>query len=373
MSKNKLSHSSAAIFQTCPTKWKYHYLERLRPVTQSAALLFGTAVDAAFTSILKGKEKNPKDVFAFFWRFQEVNGVKTYLTTCPDIVYANNDYDADLLDEDDINKLKQEYQLADPVVYIDEIYKEKDVVGFENLSIEKRKILNHANWLCLYHKGILFIDAFNKNVLPNITEVLGSQVYVKLDNEEGDSVIGYADAVVRWKGLEKPVVLDFKTSSKEYERDAVLTSPQLTLYVHDLSEKYEQTRNAGFVVFSKKIRKNKTKRCSKCGNDGTGKRHRTCDAIVNNERCNAEWIEKINPEVFVQILINEIPWQTESIVLDNMDYINEAIKNGVFHRNFNSCVQPWGKCAYYDKCYHGKDDGLVKLEDKAKDEKKRND
>ena len=56
----------------------------------------------------------------------------------------------------------------------------------------------------------------------------------------------------------------------------------------------------------------------------------------------------------------------ENNVIDNMDWINKSIKSGLFHRNMSSCIKYNGKvkCAFYDKCYKGTDEGLQKPEDK---------
>lgn len=360
--KNKLSHSAVSKFQSCPKAYQYHYIDKLRPLFQSAALLFGTAVDAAITTMMKGGDKKPEDVFAYFWRFQTVNGVDTYLPTYTQIVYANSDYDKELLTDEDISKLREKYEIEPPSM-LDRIYAKKEEVGFKGLEEWEKEFFNHANWLCLYRKGLLMIKAVREKVLPNVVEVLGTQEYVKLENDSGDMVVGYADLVCKWKGREKPVVLDFKTSSIEYKTDSVLSSPQLTLYVHALHDKFN-TRSAGFVVLQKQVKKNKTKRCSRCEKDGTGQRHKTCDAIIDKERCNGEWIVALDPEVYVQIIIDEIPEQTENIVLENYDYINQCIKTEIFPRNFGSCIMPWGRCAYYDKCYKDTNEGLVDMKEK---------
>lgn len=359
---NRLSHSSVTKFQDCPQAWKFHYRERLRVVAQSGALLFGSAVDAALTALVKGA--TPEDVIATFeraWSFQEVNGTMTALPRSVNVVYAESDFDQDLLTDEDRQVLIDTYKLDDLGAALKTVYDEKDYFGFVHLPDDRKEFLNHANWLSLYRKGLLMIEACRRDVLPNIEEVLSVQKYVELANTDGDRIIGFADIVVRWKGIERPVVLDWKTSARDYEKGAVLVSPQLTLYVHALYEEY-QTRWAGFIVFKKRMEKTTTKVCSKCGQDGTGKKHRTCDIEYDGERCKGEWSATYAFKANTQILIDEIPEQTESIVLENMDYINQAIKNGIFHRNFNSCIKAWGKCPFYNKCYRADDSGLVQLD-----------
>jgi hypothetical protein len=64
-----------------------------------------------------------------------------------------------------------------------------------------------------------------------------------------------------------------------------------------------------------------------------------------------------------------VPRKTEEIVLENFDNTNEAIKSGVFTRNFNSCTNHFGGlCPYYKRCFFGDDTGLVDMK-KDKDQK----
>jgi hypothetical protein len=117
---------------------------------------------------------------------------------------------------------------------------------------------------------------------------------------------------------------------------------------------------AGYLVFRKGIIKNKVKKCGKCGYDGSGARHKTCNNLNSIVRCNGDWVETFSPEVEIQIIRDKIPEQTENIVLENVDAVNKAISAGVFVRNFDSCVKPWGKCAYYNLCYKNDDSDLEK-------------
>jgi len=359
--KTKLSHSASNQFMDCPTKWKYHYLDKLRSKTQHAALAFGSAVDAAVTALVKNTEKKPEDIFLYTWRFQDINGKQTYLPTATNIVYANSDYDEELLLPEDIDKLKEEFKIEDPLSEVKKVYEEKEYAGFDGLPEDRKKLLNYANWLSLKRKGLLMVQAVRDKVVPKIKKMHGAQVYCKLENDVGDMIVGYADMVAEWEGHDEPIIFDFKTSAKDYAVDSVLTSPQLTLYVHCLSDQFRDTRKAGYIVLNKNVRKNRTKTCKKCNYANEGTNHKTCNNTTDGIRCNGEWDFSLDPEIFVQIVIDKIPEKTEEIVLENFDYINTAIKNGVYHRNFSSCVRTFGKCVYYNLCYKDSMDGLEKL------------
>lgn len=351
----KLSHSSVTHFQTCAQSWKYHYVDKLRTKIMSSALCFGSSIDKALEALMIGKE-DPYVVFFNTWSKQYVNKVLTDLPENPNIVYADSDVDLDLLDT------KQQLFLEDKLGALWEtdykdIFIKKDKVGFKNLTDQERSFINLVAWHCLKTKGDLMITAFKNKVYPKIKRVLALQKAIDLTNSDGDKVTGFADMVCEWENGDI-VVVDFKTSTRNYDEEAVLTSPQLSLYLHCLREEYNITK-AGYIVLNKRITKNKIKICSKCGWNGTGNRCRTCPEEINYVRCAGEWLEKINPEVYIQVLIDTIPEQTVKIVMENIDLINESVKTGVFIRNFSSCKRPWGPCLYYNKCYNNDDSELI--------------
>jgi hypothetical protein len=358
---NRLSHSQVSRFQTCPTSYKYYYVEKIRPTVSKAALMFGTALDRAIQNLLKpedqNKNKTPEDIFKYFWRFQEVNGKREYLPTLLSLVYAKSDFDEDLLTDEVVEKIGKSREEILKIIAV------RNEVGYDKLSDREKEIANHAFWGCLEQKGLLMIEAFKNKVLPKITKVLSVQEYICLDNEEGDKVIGYIDMVVNIQGQDKPVIIDLKTSAMKYDEvNSVIYSPQLSLYVHAVGKKYG-TNKAGYIVLNKHIIKNKSKVCLSCNFDGSGSRHKTCFNIIEDKRCGGAWKEIINPEVYVQFLIDEIPEATVNLVLDNIDEINYALKTGFYTKNLSKCLDTYGSpCEYLSLCYQGKMDNLVKME-----------
>jgi hypothetical protein len=361
---NKLSYSQINKFMFCPESYRLHYKEKVRDNRIHSALLFGSAVGKAVEELLKTNSLEASiDMFCDNWLMQTIDDVPTYLMDCTRLVYANSDYDPDLINEADWTYMEQELSILNPQVEVEKIYSEKDYIGWNFLPEDRKKILNTANWFSLRSKGIAMIKSFNEQIMPRIEHVYGTEIEVSLDNGQGDSIVGFADFVVKFQGYDKPIILDLKTSAREYDKDAVVTSPQLSLYLHSLSDRFEGTRLAGYVVLRKAIRKNKIKVCSICGHDGSGKSHKTCPNEINGKRCGGEWNITVDPKAEIQLMIDEIPQRTEEIVLDNFDYINTSIKNGVYHRNFSACIDSKrGKCPYYELCYRNSYDGLFKKE-----------
>lgn len=300
-------------------------------------------------------KQDPEVVFLQTWKEQEVNKKLQSLQDNPNIVYSESDIDLDLISEEDGRILGSEWEAE-----FNSVSKKKEKVGFRNLTEQERSWYNTVAWYSLKTKGLLMVKTFREKIQPRIKKVLATQKKIDLVNDSGDVITGFADLVCEWEDG-STIVFDFKTSTKMYEETSVLTSPQLSLYIFDLAEEYK-TRKAGYIIFNKRVMKNKVKVCSACGHNGTGSRARTCDQEIAGDRCGAAWLEKINPEIYTQIIIDEIPQQTENIVIENIEHINSQIKNNVFTRNLQSCVKPWGRCPYFSKCYLNSDEDLIKVE-----------
>jgi hypothetical protein len=360
--KQRLSHSQANKYNECGKAYQLHYKKKWRVKEQSAALLFGTAIDKACENYLHFKDKEKAhEVFNQSWKEQELNGTPTKLHNCTEIIYSNNDLDLELLNQSDYDVIIKAYGIKDVLATIDDILTRKERVGFKKLSDNDKEVLNFVNWLSMREKGKYMLASAIEWIDENVVETLGTQVRVDLENEEGDGILGFADLVARIKGHEKPIILDFKTSARAYEDNAVVVSPQLALYVFSLKHKYEETNTAGFVVFQKNIRKNKEKICSVCGHDGSGGRHKKCDNIIEGSRCNGDWNEKINPTAVVQVLINEVDQYFQEQVVENYNEINKGIKAEIYPRNWKSCVQYNGVivCPYYNYCHKNQTSGII--------------
>lgn len=363
--KQRLSHSSVRLYSQCGRKYKLRYIDGYKPKTTSGALLFGSALDSSLNVLLETKDLSQAiKTFDKTFHFNFINEVGTYLPDTTLVTYAKSDFDADLLTEVDRKKfneklyeyaLHEDKSLEDAYVFL---LDKKEQHGFNGLSDNEKKLLNLANWLCLYRKGLIMLNGYNEKVMPKIKNVLAVQKQVELENQEQDKLVGYIDMILEMDDG-KRYVMDNKTSTKEYEQDSPSHSQQLILYYHITKEEYKLD-GAGFIVMYKLILKNKTKKCSVCGNDGTGKRHKSCDAEINGKRCGADWIETIRPEANIQIITNSIPEAAEDLVLETFDEANLGIKNQSFSPNLQACVQGPIICEYYNKCWKGSNEDLVR-------------
>jgi hypothetical protein len=329
---NRLSHSAINKYLFCGESFRLHYREGYRSNFIGSALLFGKALDMTFEYILTGKnvvnepDKEIADEYEYFdyhWRTQYVNDVLTniFINEGKAIHYGKNDPDYDLLTSEEI---KEAGDNTDKIA-----------------------------WFSLRHKGHLMIDTFKNEFVPKIKKIHSTQELIELENDQGDKSIGYCDAVLELEGYDKPIITDFKTSGKPYAEDSVQYSVQLSQYLHALSDKYNNTRLASYVVFMKNINKNKVKICKKCGFDGSGAKFKTCNNIISNARCGGDWIETLNPKAEMQLIVDEIPQEVEHLVIDNIGSVNTSIKLGIFNKNVNGCKDAgFGKpCDFFDFCW----------------------
>lgn len=370
---NKLSFSQITKYGTCPRSYKYHYVERLRERTVTSALAFGSAIDASLNAVLKDLQKNRKitvDYKAVFdnnWRTVEVNGKEYLLMDCTLVGYGKNDFQEELLDSEDkliINRYKTDLQISDLNFSLSQLKSDlehkKSIRNVVEFPENEHKILNIMNWLCMRKKAHYMLEAYVRDIVPQIEEVIDVQKKIELGSDGQDTVIGYIDAVVKLKGHDEPLVLDNKTASMAYDSDDVKYSQQLSLYCYTLGLK-----KAAYAVMLKNIVLNRTKICSKCSFDGSGSRHKTCNNELEGKRCNGDWKETFSPSAQTQLFVDEIPETTQHLIVDNVADINEAIHAKIFPQNLNACHNQFGQpCIYKKYCWEGNSNNLVKVEER---------
>lgn len=355
----RLSFSAITTYSQCGKKYDFRYNHKLRSTSFHAALAFGSSIDSALNTLLKTKDLTlALQEFDKSWAFQFVNRKYTSLAKDVNLVYAETDFDLELLQQEDIDKLNFPLDLINPKIKT--ILEDKAKNGWNNLSLDDREFYNYANWLCMSRKGHIMLHSYNKKVLPRIRTVLAVQKENYLENAEGDKVVQYLDLIVEWEDG-RNVLMDNKTSKRDYKPDSAGKSPQLISYYHSSKEEYA-LKAVGFIVLKKEILKNKIKICATCGHDGSGGRHKTCDAPgVDTKRCNGDWLVKINPECYIDIIINNVSEIAEELVLDTFADANEGIKKENWYRNLSACDNGAFSCEYLGLCWRKDSSELIDM------------
>lgn len=289
---NKLSNSAVDKYIECSLCYKLHYIDGVRPVRTKSALLFGHTLDIALNHLLLNHKNMSKDILlqAKITFLEEWKKVDPKITD-----FSKSDLDQELIDYSGMDH--------------PEVVKE-----FRSLQL----------------KGMLFLDQYYTDVIPKIKEVIAVQEPVSLKNDDGDEITGILDLIVKWED-DKVYLMDNKSSSVKYEADSAKTGQQLPLYYYIVKEKYKLD-GVGYIVLSKKINKNKVKKCRKCGMINTGT-HTTCANIVDlqfNTRCKGEFDITMNPSVDIQYIINQVDEKDEQRVMDKFDEVNYNVTNGYF-------------------------------------------
>ncbi len=294
------------------------------------------------------------------WSEGYVNKRKVDLKTSTDVVYAEADFDADVLLPQDLQELQEfaDLYLSDMQGSPLEIFNEIKGIKknkYQSWTTNQNVYYNVANWLSWGRKATYIIDAYKQEVMPRIKKVVAVQKKIEMSNGE-DTSEGYIDLIAEMDDG-KTYILDNKSSAREYEEDSYKTKPQLHLYAVA-----ENNNNVGFIVYIKKLEKNEVRVCSKCGNVAEG-RHKSCDAEIKGKRCGGEWTRTVNPKAKIQIILGQTDPNLEELVLDNFNEVNKAIKSEVFPKNLNSCDNWYGgPCPYKALCWEKNSKGLETVE-----------
>jgi hypothetical protein len=349
---NKLSHSSAGKYMACPEMYRLHYKEKVRALGIGSALLFGKAIDHAIEVMLSNGDY--ANAFLAKWDRQEINGQEEYLATHPEIVYFKSDLDEGLLSVDDRAELEE--KRPSTINSLDDAKSVMNQAAFKRISHEVLSYYNFACWLSLRAKGLLMLDAYDRDIKPRIKKVLAIQKPIKLESKEGDEVIGFIDLIAELDTGEV-AILDNKTSGRPYEEDKVKTSAQLALYSYAMSDEFPHTK-CGYLVMIKKIQKEYKKTCTVCGAGNTSA-HKTCNEKVDGKRCNGDF--RLEPQFYAQtqFIIDEIPERTKQMVVDNFNQVNRAINAEIYPKNLDRCGDYFGsRCPMYALCHEGSMEGL---------------
>jgi hypothetical protein len=349
--KLRLSHSAVTRFNLCNYEYKLYYIEKIRPTNMSSSLLFGKAIDESCEHYIINRDvEAATKVLCDLWKEQEHNGKLIDLSTSTEIDYHSLDFDHELLIQSD-----NEFILKDTV--------HETVSALVKEGLDKERIA-YAKWISLHRKGHYLLNKFIEWVDNYVEEVISCQEVISLEDEKGNQVTGKADFVLKIKGIDGPMVVDLKTTTRFYERNSVKESDQLALYSFFLKDKYPEMRQAAYLVLHKAIKKNREKICSVCGHDDSGTNNKSCTAKVGTKRCGGSYHYKINPEATIQFIYDTIPEEKIQSVLESFNAAENSISKEEFPQNLSACERYNGKfnCIYYEYCKSGCMTGLLKKE-----------
>ncbi len=267
----RLSFSAREKYELCPYKYYLHYVMKYRSSLQSSALCFGNALDLALNSMLEGNQ-DYHFIFDSEWsKYKEINDM---------IEYYKSDLDTTLLSEKELTLPLQE-----------------------------------QNFLSLSRKGIKLLDSYKKEIMPRIKEVVSvqSELNIKGYDESGsetdDSIYGKLDLIAMIEddtGAIKKALLDNKTTSEPYPKNAVQKKDQLALYACG----YEDIELFGYLTLNKKNYK-------------------------------------------TQVILDTIDSTKKEEVLSKFVDTLHNIKNENFDKNKKSCYAFGRRCEFYTHCHQG--------------------
>lgn len=287
-----LSHTAKEKYLDSPRAYYLHYLLNLREEKCGSALFFGNAMDNALNVLLLERDLNKaiiefnKQMRTFTYNNETLDILKT-----DKIKYSKSDVDDSLIPEGTPDELRA--------------------------------------WASLLTKGTMFLETYEKEILPKIKKVLAVQQHIEIGNEAGDKIVGFIDFICEWEDG-RIVIFDNKTSSVDYAKDKLQDdAPQLATYKESKIAQDLNVTHQGYIVISKKVRKK-------------------------------------DPRVRIEVIIDQIPETLVEKTFADYDKVLKCIKMGEFKCS-GTCDRPWGKCPYKSYCETDGADltGLVKIAKKT--------
>jgi len=210
MPKLKISNSALDLYQTCPRKFKFKYIENLKGDFTATPLLFGSAIDAALNYIL-----------------ESIRDKKEWSSTEAQNIFI----------------VKMHEWTGNPLSY----FKNEIPENINGYASEEEAVFDN-----LLNRGPNLIGVYINDVLPLIDTVVSVQDRFEVPNEDGDVFTGVIDFIAKLKDG-RTVLLDNKTASSKYIKKAVVQSQQLSLYI----DQFPDLKYAGYIVLIKNPAKEK--------------------------------------------------------------------------------------------------------------------
>jgi hypothetical protein len=323
----RLSHTAKETYLTCPQKWKLYYQDKLRSTLIGSALFFGSAIDDALNRMLLEKkselteeekalmEFTPEATFVGSFSQARVANDIVRIATSEQAMYYKSDLDIDLLNDGDYKDIKDFGEEVEIILEnrteVESFVEECQQLFKKGVDTDTQRLYNYICWLSLKQKGLMLIEAYRKDIMPEIEEVFDVQKRISLPDGD-DEFMGYIDAILSFNS-ESGVkyVCDNKTSSRPYKQDSVGVSEQLAGYAE-----HEGISKCAFIVLEKKLRKRE-------------------------------------PRVRTQIIKDTMPETTVDETFDKLTDVFNGISEEHFDKDFDSCYQYGRKCEYYQQCRTG--------------------
>jgi hypothetical protein len=317
-------------------KYNLHYNERLRSVKLGSPLFFGKAIDDAIMSLLLTKKadltveekyiltspSSPEDLFISRMTITDHLGQPLNLQYTTLTEYYKSDIDLDLLQEADLEDIfkvaKAEGMVLNSAQDVDAYMEECYAIMKNKQGLEKDEqlVYNNIAWHSLKRKGLLLIQAFKDQILPEIHTVFSLQEKVTLP-DGNDEFIGFIDFVASFTDSPREkYIIDLKTSSRVYPDTSVKESDQLACY-----SEYKGIRQCAYIVLVKALKKRE-------------------------------------PRVKTQIVKDTIDEVQVNKTFDKISNVFYGITDGIYEKCYekgddSSCFAYGRKCPYYGYCRTG--------------------
>lgn len=409
----QLSHSRIEKFKSCPKSYDLYYNQKIRPLTTTSALFFGSKLGLVMGAICLRKKsdltpdearevelgQDPKQYFDQLLETVEINNKVEPLDISPNVRYFRKDYDTRILTDEDSQELN---------AYTEEkgLYIEGRLATFEDFieeyltnQITDPDILSFMNlhfFLSLRRKGLMMIDEFLNNFYHKIVKVYSIEREIRIDMSlEGepeftDFMLGYIDMECDYKLCEvydknilKPYInlhkeLDKVNKKVEKLHKKCETKEEYKTELKEMLQKVEEITtqmskefNPGDIIrmtadFKTSASRYGTKRLTESSqlaryNLVAQNPYQGYIVLVKDLKQPKKGVRTGELYPDIQVLFGNRDEELENSVLDEDEVILEKIQNGEFPGiPTKECERQYGKfCQYYWLCHENSMLGLT--------------
>jgi hypothetical protein len=318
-----LSYSAISTYLTCSEKYRLERVEKIPQEYAKTPLWFGSSIDSASSVIFNDKINDFFEYEEYSWdrAVRNFEHSLTYVRFNDKMIdtrynklvrYSKADFDLRLLQDEDLEKIRMrslELEFED----FDKPTMEEFVEYCQGIKGEMDELdllmYNYIGYHCLYRKGLLLLKAIKDWSDKNVKEVISTQRYFRITNEDGDNYSGLLDLEAILNDG-KQYTIDLKTASnpkQQYPENCIDTSMQLHSYAEVGS------KLVGYLVLGKSIRVKE-------------------------------------PKVDLREVYGEVTDEMLDKSFDIIDNVMQDIKSGKFEKNRDGCFS-FGPCPHMSRCF----------------------
>ena len=329
----RVSYSAISTYNLCSEKYRIEYIDKIMTKEIPTPFVIGNAIDDISSFIFDSMKKESEKVvtkqesleklrtsFEWYKNTKDEKDALIHVPTTDRITFPKSEIDLSLLHVEDYtliqvyahdNGIRLDASIDDIEAFFDAI----QGMSMEELpepSLGEYLLYKQIVYISIVRKLEIIVDYMYDWIIENVDYVVSTQREIKVEDDDGNTYVGYIDVELKLKNEDSIRTIDVKTArdpKRFYPDNCIEDSLQLHLYAN------WSNLDVGYLVFSKNIAKR-----------------------VDTRNRN-----------MVRFVIGRV---SEEGITDALDYMNETISNiksEIYEPNWDACMT-YGRCTHYESC-----------------------